>query len=70
MTTESHIHIRVFDLATRGQHVGEYVHPQTGETLEAWIAAERKDWYYFREDLMATCGPDRKLLRVVTSKAR
>ena len=32
MTTESHIHIRVFDLASRGEHVGEYVHPPTGDT--------------------------------------
>ena len=66
MTTESYIHIRVFKLATRGKHVGEYVHPQTEETFEAWIEAERKDGYYFQENLMATCGPDRNFLRVVT----
>ena len=73
MATEAHtpIHVRVFDLDINGSHPGQYVNPNTFETLDEWIASEIEAGYYFRVDLMADCMADcpGSQLRVVTTKA-
>ena len=68
MATEAHtpIHVRVFDLDINGSHPGQYVNPDTFETLDEWIASEIEAGYYFRVDLMAACSGSQ--LRVVTTK--